>query len=89
MKLNVTPELIIIYILRPWIMHTGRKVLTFPVITIILWIMDAAIIDIIPVSPLVLVFIYLGLGWCKPVHQPDMVTRSVLPKRSPIIFIMI
>ena len=62
MKLDITPELIIVYILRLWIIHAGRKVLTFPVITVILWIMDAVIIDIIPVSPLVLVFIYLGLG---------------------------
>ena len=61
MKLNVTPELIIIYILRPWIMHAGHKVLAFPVIVIILWIMNAVIIDIIPVLPFVLVFTYLSL----------------------------
>ena len=62
MKLNITPELIIVYILRPWIVYAGRKVLAFPIIIIILWIMDAVIIDIIPVSPLVLILTYLGLG---------------------------
>ena len=62
MKLDITPELIIIYILRPWIMYAGRKVLAFPVIIIILWIIDAVIINTILISPLVLVFTYLGLG---------------------------
>ena len=43
-------------------MYAGRKVLAFPVIIIILWMIDAININIIPVSPFVLVFIYLGLG---------------------------
>ena len=36
MKLNIAPELIIVYILRPWIVYAGHKVSAFPVIIIIL-----------------------------------------------------
>ena len=43
-------------------MYAGRKVSAFFVIVVILWMMDAVIINTIPVLPLVLVFIYLGLG---------------------------
>ena len=49
-------------------MHAGHKVLAFPVIVIILWMVDAAVNDtgvllfVFPVSPYILGFIYLGLG---------------------------
>ena len=41
-------------------MYTGYKVSAFPVIVIILWIMDVVIINTILISPLILVLIYLN-----------------------------